>query len=79
MKYDRCYVLLLDQFSQFIDNIKDSGRPDISRRLNSSVMEIISNIMIERSEDLYKQPDRKSQLFDVLLERAREESLEVNS
>ena len=75
MKYDRCYVLLLDQFSQFVDNIKNCGGPDVSRRLNSSIMELISNIMIERSEGLYRQPDRKVQLFDALLDRAREEVL----
>ena len=74
-KYDRCYVLLLDQFSQFVDNIKSCGGPDVSRRLNSSVMELISNIMIERSEGLYNQPDRKVQLFDALLDRARGEAL----
>lgn len=72
-KYDRCYVLLLDQFSQFIDNLKTSGRPDIERRMQSQTLELFSNIMIERSDKVYNQPDRKAQLFDILLERGRSE------
>lgn len=68
-KYDRCYLILVDQFKQFMINLTDTQVRRPRNRLYDKCVCMIRDQLDDRIENLYKMDSRKCDIMRVLYQQ----------
>ena len=69
-KYDRCYMILADQFALFLNNLQSDSVVNPKNRFRDKCVHTIRVILDARIRDLYKMESKKCEVFTYLYDTA---------
>ena len=77
-KYDRCYMLLVDQLKLFLKNLTDTSIKRPRNRLFDSSVCIIRDLLDDRIIELYQMESRKCEIIRKLYNAAVDAQAKIN-